>query len=88
MSRHSIYFQISLNLLQLNNKRTVSCTGTSTGQNFIIGCRYFLKGAGCIKLLVGIKNSSFVAGTFLPFIFLLPCDILVTCLCPIFRVLV
>ena len=49
---------------------------------------FLKKSTGCIKLPVRIKNPFFVAGTFLAFIFLLPCDILVTCLCPICRVLV
>ena len=43
---------------------TVSCTGTCMTQNFIIGYWYFLNKC-CIKLLVWIKNSSFVASTFL-----------------------
>ena len=66
-------------------KRTVSRTGTGTDQNFIIGCRYFLKKR---KLPARTKTLLFVAGIFLVVIFLFPCDILVICLCPTYQVMV
>ena len=52
--------------------RTVLCNSTSTDQNFIIGCQYFLKK---YQLPVWTKTL-FVAGIFLV-IFLFPCDIVV-----------
>ena len=53
--------------------QTVLSTGTSTDQNFIIGCCYFLKKP---KLLGQTKTLLFVAGIFLA-IFLFPCDTVV-----------
>ena len=47
-------------------KQTVSLTGTGTDQNFIIGCRYFLKKR---KLPVRTKALLFVASIFLVIIF-------------------
>ena len=64
--------------------RTVSRTGTSTDQNFITGCRYFLKKC---ELPVRSKTLLFIAGIFLVVIFLFPCDIVVICLCPTYRVM-
>ena len=49
-------------LVKSFNKRTVSRTGTDTDQNFIIGCRYFLKNR---KLPVQTKALLFAAGIFL-----------------------
>ena len=49
--------------------QTVSHTSTSTNQNFITGCWYFLKKG---KLLVQTKTLLFIAGIFLIFLFL--CD--------------
>ena len=54
--------------------RTVSRTSIGTDQNFIIGCRYFLKKW---KLPVRTKILLFVAGVFLVAIFLFLCEILV-----------
>ena len=71
-------------LVRSFNKRTVSRTGTDTDQNFIIGCRYFLKNR---KLPVQTKALLFVAGIFLVVIFLFPCDIVVICLCPTYLVM-
>ena len=51
------------------NKQTVSNTDTGTDQNFIIGCRYFLKKC---KLPARTKTLLFVAGIFLVVIFLFP----------------
>ena len=59
--------------------RNVSRTGTGTDQNFIIGCRYFLKKR---KLPVRNKTLLFVAGIFLVAIFLFTCDVVVICLYP------
>ena len=54
--------------------QTVLRTSTSTGQNFIIGCRYFLRKC---KLPVETKILLFVAGIFLVLVFFLfPCEIL------------
>ena len=50
--------------------RTVSRTSTGTHQNFIIGCRYFLKKS---KLPVRTKTLLFVAVIFLVVIFLFSC---------------
>ena len=69
---------------KMNFLRTVSRTGTGTDQNFSIGCRYFLKKR---KLPVQTKTLLFVAGIFLVVIFLFPCDIVVICLCPTYRVM-
>ena len=63
--------------------QTVLCTGMGTDQNFIIGCWYFLKKS---KLPVQTKTLLFVAGIFLVVLF--PCDILVICFCPTYRVMV
>ena len=76
---------VKLNRLVLLKLRTVSRTGTGTEQNFIIGCRYFLKKR---KLPVRTKTLLFVAGIFLVVIFLFPSDILVICLCPTYQVMV
>ena len=65
-------------------KQPVSRTGTGTDQNFILGCRYFLKKR---KLPVQTKTLLFVAGIFLVVIFLFPCDIVVICLYPTYRVM-
>ena len=62
-------------------KQTVSLTGTGTDQNFIIGCRYFLKKH---KLPVRTKTY-YLLPVCLAVIFLFPCDILVTCLCPTYQ---
>ena len=72
----------SLFLISTLNIRTVSRTGTD--QNFIIGCRYFLKKR---KLPVRTKTLLFVAGIFVVVIFLFPCDIVVMCLCPTYQVM-
>ena len=58
--------------------------GTVTNQNFIIGCWYFLKKH---KLLVRTKTLLFVASIFLLVNFLFPCDFVVICLCPTYRVM-
>ena len=65
--------------------RTVPRTGTSIDQNFISGCRYFLK---MCKLPVRTKTLLFVAGSFLFVIFLFPFDIVIICLCPTYQVIV
>ena len=65
--------------------RTVSHTSTGTNQNFIIGCRYFLKKR---KLPVRTKTLLFVAGIFLAVIFLFPCDNAVICLCPTYQMMI
>ena len=64
------------NIFGPNKNWTVSCTGTGMDQNFIIGCRYFLKKC---KLPVQTKTLLFVASIFLVVIFLFPCDIVVIC---------
>ena len=74
----------SLFLISTLNIRTVSRTGIGTDQNFIIGCRYFLKKR---KLPVRTKTLLFVAGIFVIVIFLFPCDIVVICLCPTYQVM-
>ena len=74
----------SLFLISTLNIQTVSRTGTGTDQNFIIGCRYFLKKR---KLPVRTKTLLFVAGIFVVVIFLFPCDIVVICLCPTYQVM-
>ena len=63
--------------------RNVSRTGTGTDQNFIIGCRYFLKKR---KLPVRTKTLLFFADIFLV-IFLFSFVIVVICLCPTYRVM-
>ena len=65
-------------------ERTVSLTGTATDQNFITSCRYFLKKH---KLPVRNKTLFFFGDIFLVVIFLFPCDIVVICLCPTYRVM-
>ena len=67
-----------------NLLNTLNCTSTGTDQNFRIDCQYFLKKR---KLPVRTKTLLFVAGIFLVVIFLFPCDIVVICLCPTYRVM-
>ena len=71
-----LYFCFNIWKTKNKNKKiqTVSSTGTTTNQNFSIGCWYFLKKC---KLPVRTKTLLFVAGIFLVVIFLLPCYIVV-----------